>query len=435
MSGRLVSLVLRVGSSNKPKSDLIFANATYKTARINLRSSWSAERLQDPAISEFFVVLKDNILPFILDIAMLLAGFIVALQLNVFTSTWALATYPAVLITRSVLGDLLNSQVSTALHLGTAYPRLTSNTRAFYDLLLSMIVQTIILSFVTSAFAMIIGSVFWSTSVMDFPVLLFTVIATSGLGLLIYLLTEILVFTAFCRGLDLERFIHPLTIVLSGILITGLYVLMLKLPLYVVISISSLSIVAAIISTTPGLKSKDFRLIVRKPMVAFVLVAFVSIVAGTVFKRISALGLVKPEFYTAYPALVFISINVGLFVGSTATTKLALGLLKPSFRAVRNHGTQILAGWITSMIAFAILSGFSLAINGAFSVTQFGHVLAVLLTTNVIATIAVVLVSYAFAVLTFQRGLELDSFAAPIENSLAVLILTIALLVALVALW
>jgi cation transporter-like permease len=288
---------------------------------------------------------------------------------------------------------------------------------------------------------MFIGSVFWGTSVMEFPGILFTVIATSGIGLLIYLLTERMVFTAFCRGLDLERFIHPLTIVLSGILITGLYVLMLKLSSelgiigwYGVISISSLSIAAAVISAVPGLKNKNFRLFVRKPMVAFVLVAFVSIVAGTIFKKISSLGLMKPELYTAYPALVLISINVGLFIGSTATTKLALGLLKPSLRAVRNHGTQIFAGWITSMIAFAILSGFLLTINGAFSVYMFGHLLAILLTVNVVAIIPVVLVSYALAVLTFQRGLELDSFAVPIENSLAILILTTALLVVLVAL-
>jgi cation transporter-like permease len=374
---------------------------------------------------------------------MLFAGFIIALQLDVFKlSTWTIATYPSILIAKSILMDLLNGHVSAALHLGTAYPRLTGNTRAFYDLFQSMIAQTMILSFVITAFALLLGSVFWGTNISQCPEIFFTIAATMGLGLLINLFTERIVFAAFTRGLDLERLIHPLTLVFSGVVITGFYVLVLNLVFnfgsvgrYTIASVALLSVLTAVFGGMSRFKSRYFQRAVREPLPAFVIAAFVSIVTGTVFNRISSFSLMKVELYTVYPALIFIGISVGLLVASTATTKLALGLLKPRFRAIRHHGGQVFAGWLASIIAFVALSGFSIIVNGVLTAGSFGHLLVVLLTANIIALIAIILISYAFAVLIFQKGLDFDNLVIPVENSLGALILTVSLLIAVVVLY
>jgi cation transporter-like permease len=50
---------------------------------------------------------------------------------------------------------------------------------------------------------------------------------------------------------------------------------------------------------------------------------------------------------------------------------------------------------------------------------------------NVIAVIGIVLLSYAIAILTFRRGLNPDNFVIPIETSLAIIVTSSALLLAL----
>jgi cation transporter-like permease len=55
----------------------------------------------------------------------------------------------------------------------------------------------------------------------------------------------------------------------------------------------------------------------------------------------------------------------------------------------------------------------------------------VLLITNVTAAIAIVFVSFATAILTFQRGLDPDNFVIPVESVLADGMTSISLLMAL----
>ncbi len=61
-----------------------------------------------------------------------------------------------------------------------------------------------------------------------------------------------------------------------------------------------------------------------------------------IFKGISNFAANRKEIYTIYPALINMVSNVGSVVGSTANTKLALGLLTPSFSSIRNHAKNII---------------------------------------------------------------------------------------------
>jgi len=132
--------------------------------------------------------------------------------------------------------------------------------------------------------------------------------------------------------------------------------------------------------------------------------------------------------------LINIVSNVGSVVGSTANTKLALGMLPPSFSSIRKHGRNIGSAWVASFLIFTILALISLAINHVFALTTMFDFLMVIWISNIIAVIGIVLLSFGVAVVTFKRGLNPENFVIPIETSLATIITSTALLLALLVL-
>jgi len=122
---------------------------------------------------------------------------------------------------------------------------------------------------------------------------------------------------------------------------------------------------------------------------------------------------------------------VGSVVGSTATTKLALGTLKPSLFSIKDHGLEVSSAWVASLIMYCIYSVLSLVVQRVFTLSNFLRFTALLLVANLIAASCIILVSYAVAILTYQRGLDPDNFEIPIESSLADSLTSIALLISL----
>jgi cation transporter-like permease len=77
---------------------------------------------------------------------------------------------------------------------------------------------------------------------------------------------------------------------------------------------------------------------------------------------------------------------------------------------------------------FILFSFLSLSIHGTLTQQSFLRFTLLLLMTNVIAVAAIVVISYAVAILTFQKGLDPDNFVIPVESVLADGITSIALL-------
>ncbi|MEX2725036.1 MAG: hypothetical protein Q6367_014180, partial [Candidatus Freyarchaeota archaeon] len=128
----------------------------------------------------------------------IIAGFTVAYQLHVFQlSTWALAIYPGILTVRGMISGLLSGRLGTALHLGTAYPRLLGNTKDFYLLFKAAIVLTFISCFVISLVSVFVGVFFWGLNFGDFWDILVVVSSTMFLGLALSLITVQVSFISF----------------------------------------------------------------------------------------------------------------------------------------------------------------------------------------------------------------------------------------------
>jgi mgtE-like transporter len=247
---------------------------------------------------------------------------------------------------------------------------------------------------------------------------------------------------SFKHGLDPDIILYPVESTVSDLFITLSYFFVLNLFFsggftgQTVIALLGLSLILAVAYILPkNFGEKEFFETIKESFLTMILVAFIVNVTGSVLgkikERIETVGS-RPEVYTAYPALIDTIGDVGSVVGSTATTKLALGTLGSSFSSIRNHRTEIFGAWAASLIMFTAYSVLSLTIQGVLTLPTFLRHTALLLTTNLLAGSSIIIISYIVAILTFQRGLDPDNFVIPIESSLADGITTISLLAALI---
>lgn len=384
-------------------------------------------------------IFKEALAAYTFGIFGIIAGTIIFLQLNIFSiSPWSIAAYPAILSARGIIGGLFSGRLSTGLHLGTIFPRIFKNTKDFHMLFNAVITLTLEVSVIMSVFSTFFGILFLGITPADFPNILAVISATMSLGLIIALVTASVSFVSFKHGLDPDVFLYPTVSAMSDVLITLSYIFVLTLFFssnllgqYFVVLLGFFLITLALHSLFRNLREKEFVKTLKESFVTLIFVAIIVSVTGTVLDRISASITGKNEVYIVYPALMANIGGVGAVVGSTATTKLAIGLLAASFSDMRKHSREIFCSWSASGIMFILFSFLSLSIHGTLTQRLFLRFTLLLLITNVIAVTAIVVISYAVAILTFKKGLDPDNFVIPVESVLADGITSIALLAAL----
>jgi mgtE-like transporter len=179
-------------------------------------------------------------------------------------------------------------------------------------------------------------------------------------------------------------------------------------------------------------RKKEFMKTIKEFFLTLVSVAFIVNITGLILSRISQIIGGRPTVYLVYPALIDTIGSVGSIVGSTATTKLALGFVDSSFSSIKRHLPEIGGAWVASLMLFTLYSGISSLAEGAFTLGNFLKLSAQLLSTNILAVFFMVLIVYAVAIYTYKRGWDPDNFVIPIESSLADGITTVSLLVMLI---
>lgn len=395
--------------------------------------------------SRFFKTLKENLLTSAFNLGGLLAGFIVAYQIGVFQLVpWVIALYPAMIGTKGILEGLLSGRLITALHLGTIHPRFMGNTKDFYKLINAVIVLTSVASLAISIISLVFGRLFWGIAFNDFPALFGVVVATMTLGLTILIITVKVTFVSFKRGLDPDILLYPVVSVVATIFITVYYFVILNLLMdnvgvWAIIFLSAANFILVIYLLSRNLHEPEFIKTIRDSLAALLIVAIIVNITGTLLKGIDDY-LMRSRIwsynavYILYPALIGLIIDVGSVVGSTATTKLALGVLKPKLSALSNHAKDILTSWFASFVLFAILAMIVSFIHGVLTPVAFYNSLEVLFVTNVVAVSVTVILSFALSIVTFQKGLDPDNFVMPIEAAFVASITSAALFAALILL-
>jgi len=377
----------------------------------------------------------------------LVAGLVVAWQLGVFRSApWAIAVYPTVLTAKAVINGTFSGRLNTALHVGTISPRFSGNTKILGRIFQRILVLTLATSVVMSIVSAIFESVFWGVTLASFSDILVVVVATMSLGLTLYLLTIPITFAAFKRGLDLDNVAYPIVATIADVFITVCYALAVNLFFnfggagkYSVLLIAIVPAVLILYSLPSSIHEEGFSRAIKTSIVGLMFVAVIASVTGAILQEINVgaslwngtVTLYPASLFATYPALIELVSDAALVIMSTATTRLVLGLLEPYFSAMKHHAPQILGAWTASVAAFIPISAVSLFLTGPFGLPAFYLLTSILLATNTFAIIAMTLISYALAILTFKKGLDPDHLVIPIESSLAGTLTSIALLVAL----
>ena len=314
------------------------------------------------------------------------------------------------------------------------------NTPSFYKLLESLLVLTLVTGVTICAISLVFGTLFWGIILTDFPAILSVVIATMSLGLLLSFVTIKVSFISFERGLDPDVVVYPVMSTVADIFITLCYLVVLNLFFIGVLGQWAIGLAClvpvflAFYILSKNLHEAEFIKTLKESMVTMLLVSFLVNVTGTLLLGISEFVAERVEIWTIYTALIGMIGNVGSVIGSTATTKLALGLLAPSFSSMRNHAKTIFSAWSASILMFIVLAVLSLSIHSMFSFSSFSTLILIVLVANVLAVAAIVILTYSISILTFKRGLDPDNFVIPVESSLADSVTSIALFVSLLLL-
>jgi mgtE-like transporter len=390
--------------------------------------------------SSFSKALRETFAAYGFDLLGLVAGFLVAYQLGVLRlAPWAIAVYPTVLGAKGIIEGLLSGRLSTALHLGTVYPRFSKNTPSFYNLIGAVVVLTLVTSVAMSGIAIVFGNIFWGITFVDFPAILAVIVATMALGLMLLVVTVKIAFFSFKKGLDPDVMVYPIMSAVASIFITICYIVTLNLFLsptdtigvWIVALLGLAHLLLVLYIFPKNFHAPEFIKTITESLASLMIVAVIVNFTGTLLRGISHYANNKIEFYTVYPALIGLVSDVGAVVGSTATTKLALGMLKPKLSSITKHAKNIVIAWIASIVMFVVLAFAALFIHGIFTPAAFYSHVVVLLIANVIAVTLIVVLSFAISILTFQKGLDPGNFVIPIENAFAASVTSVALLLAL----
>jgi len=385
--------------------------------------------------------LGQSILSLSFDILGLLTGALLILYLGVLSideAPWALFLFPGILSVRGAVGGLFSGHLGTGLHLGTIKATFTKNTKDFQTLLRVIITLALVSGVSVGTGTWIFGLFLWNATVIDFIQLLTVITATMALSVVfVSPLTMVFSVFSFRRGLDPDVVVYPITSPVSDIINTSCYVISLGLffmfgsvgrYLILLLDIIFISFVVYILIRNIG--EAKFVEIIREFLLTLVFVTIIVNITGSLLDRIGGITSGR-SIYAVYPAIIATVGGVGSIIGSTATTKLALGLIKPFFSSIKQHLNEIAGAWLASIVMFIIYGIVSSVMSGAKTLGEMIMFTGQLLTTNILAVSLMVFIAYAVAIFTFRRGWNPDNFVIPIESSLADTVTTAAILVAL----
>jgi mgtE-like transporter len=397
--------------------------------KTNIAGALSKRRLKTNFFQSIFSLSFDTI--------GLLTGTLLILYsgiLSIDEARWALLLFPGILSVRGAVGGLFSGHLGTGLHLGTVKATIRKNTQEFQTIISVIITLAFISGLSVGTGTWLFGLLLWDASLVDFIYLLIVITATMALSVIfVSPLTMLFSIFSFRRGLDPDVIVYPITSPVSDIINTACYVLSLSLfflfgstgrYLILIFDFIFISFVSYIL--IKNIKKIKFIETIKEFLLTLMFVTIIVNITGSLLNRIRG-----TDIFSVYPAIIATIGGVGSIIGSTATTKLALGLIKPSFSSLKEHLNEIFGAWFASILMFIIYAILSTFINEPKKIVEIFLFTSQLLMTNFFAVVIMIFVAYAIAIYTFRRGWNPDNFVIPIESSLADTVTTASILLAL----
>jgi len=382
--------------------------------------------------------LGQSLLSFSFDVGGLFTGAMLLLYFDVLSITeapWGLLLFPGILSIRGAVGGVFSGHLGTGFHLGNIKATFTKNTRDFHLLFRVVITLSFISGICVGVGTWLFGLFLWNATFIDLVQLIAVIIATMALSMIfVSPLTMSFSVLSFKRGLDPDIIVYPVTSTMSDIINTACYIITLSLfflikPFgsYLIWTIDSVFIAFVLYILIRNLNETKFTKNIREFLVTLVFVTIIANITGSFLAKISGIANNGTRIFSVYPAIITTVGGVGSIIGSTATTKLALGLIAPSFSSIKLHINEIIGAWLASMVMFTFYGLLSL-FTSAQKLQELAKFLSQLLMTNFMAVCVMILIAFAVAILTFRRGWNPDNFVIPIESSLADTITTATIL-------
>ncbi len=367
----------------------------------------------------------------------LLTGTVLVLNQNVFSyAPWILPLFPSILSIRGAIGGIFCAQMGTALHVGTISPKFKKNTVQFYHLFHSVVVLTFISSITAGFTFYLFNTLILRVANIDSVAIMIVVISTMGFSILFITPIALLIsIIAFKKGLDPDVITYPIISTIADVIVMLCYVLMLNLYFsmdsqshYVLLLIDLLFLTISMFYLSKDLHAPYFIKTIREFLITLGLISVIMNITGLILTEIMGVVGNQPQIFVIYPALMTTIGGLGSIIGSTATTKLALGSMTSSFSSIKEHLTEILSTWIASLILFIVFPSV-IFIFGVIDLQVFRQLVLQLLFANILAASIMIIISFGVAIATYKRGWDPDNFVIPIESSIADAVTTTALLI------
>jgi mgtE-like transporter len=352
---------------------------------------------------------------------------------------WILAIFPLVLTVRGDISGVLSGKVGTMLHTGEIRPQLRGNTRAFHSLLSSIFVLTFVDTIGVGLLSFVFNLVLQQTSSEN--LIYFIVIPTLTCVLSMVTAIPITLFVAskaFKSGLDPDILVYPIMSTTNDILISVIYVSIVSLILRGVVYLvfmEALIVIIALASTVLFISHIREGLFIKTLKEGLLLVLLSSVfgtINGLALKSVRRDVEKHPSILIVYPALMNTLGNIGSIIGSTETTKLALGYIKSFGQVLKDTVRSLLS---VEAAAFLIHVLFGIAALAVGHVTDVAvdpfFIIKLSLFSNALSFLVISVFALTIATQTFKRGLDPDNFVIPLTTSVADTVSTLSLMTAL----
>ncbi len=364
------------------------------------------------------------------DLGGLIAGLIIARYFSLISMyKWTISLYPGILSVRGVINGIFAGRLTTGLHLGIIKASLRRNTYEFKILMYSIYTLTIVSSLIMSSIV-VVSNVECRVFEIALKVLTTSVITMCLSFAIVSLLTVSASILSMKLGLDPDYIVYPVMSTVADIIASLCYVAVLYILRENAFFNVLLSLGVTLIAITLYLfynyyDEDEYIETIKESIITLTLVSAIVNLTGYILIKISEYIGRRAEVYIIYPAIIDTVGDVGSIVGSKTTTKLALGTIDPSLKALRDNMPEIVGSWLSSILMFMLYALTSGALT--LSLDKIYSMVTVLLATNILSISAIIMLAHLIAIVAYEKGLNPDNFVNPIESTLADIIASLSL--------
>ncbi len=326
---------------------------------------------------------------------------------------WASVLYPPAIGARGAISGSFVGRLTSALNVGTVKPNLSRENDKLWEILSTAIAASLLASMIAPLPLLLI-----KVGVDYFELFSVSLITISGVALILLPLKILVSFESFKRGLDPDIVVYPLTSTAADIVVTLLYIYAIRCVGSLIEMVLTLSILAISITIIILWFSRSFIRILIEILTATVIVLGIESLAGTFLGK--AISISDPRILLVYPAMLTELGDASSIIGSILTTKFFLGMIRSKF-LLKDIIPEVFSVFSTFFGFFSLMGGI-LWFSGSNPLVS--------IITFIIAFPVMLLITTLIVMLT-SRKFDPDNFTIPISTSLADLITTAAIALAL----